>query len=118
MLGPPEFQFSDCFPLGRKFDVGVDRIHVLATRMAHEGFPHFLHDAGFHEACVEGMAKIVETEVAEPGAADGCLPGGLDPTDWSTLVGEDQPFRLRVHFEEREEPFGEWDLAGLASGSL
>ncbi len=82
--------------------MGVDGIYVLATRMAHEGLPHFLHDARFHEARVEGVAEVVKAEVAESGAANGRLPGGLDPLDRSAFEGEDQPFRLLGFFKERK----------------
>jgi len=89
-------------------------MHVFARGVAHEGLPHFLQNARFHQPAVEGVAKIVKTEVANPGAADGCLPGRLDLVDRTALVGKDETFRLPVGFEEGEEPSRDRYLAGFA----
>jgi hypothetical protein len=60
----PLLEFPDRCSLGRKFDVGVNRVDFRARRVAHERHPDFLEDARFHEAGIERVAKIVETDVA------------------------------------------------------
>jgi len=47
--------------------------------MAHERHAHVGDDAGFHQAGVEGMAKVVKAEMAEAGTLEGAQPAFPDP---------------------------------------
>ena len=90
----PGFELPDGFALHRQLDMRVEGIHVVARGMAHEGLPHVLQNARFHEARVERVAKVMKARVANTRAADGCLPGGFDPVDRTAFEGEDEAFRL------------------------
>ena len=110
----PRFELPDGFALRRELDVGIDGVYVFTRGMTHEGFPHVRHDASFHEPGVEGMAKIVETEGANLGTADGCLPGSFDFVQRTAFKGENQSVGLGLSREQIDEPRGERDLASFA----
>ena len=42
--------------------------------MTHERHADFLQDAGFHKACVKGVAEIVEAHVADTGVLQSRFP--------------------------------------------
>jgi hypothetical protein len=90
----PGFEFPDSFALHGQLDMGVEGIDFLTRGVAHEGFPHVLHNARFHEPGVEGVAKIVKAEVTDACPADRRLPGGLDLVDGTAFEGENQPRKL------------------------
>ena len=116
----PRFELPDGFALYRHLDVGVEGIDFLARGVAHEGFPHVLHDTRFHEARVERVAKIVKAAVANASPPDRRSPGGLDALDRTALVGKDQAFRVRAMqvCEEVGETRCERNLAGLPAGGF
>ena len=62
--------------------------------MSHKGFADFLHDSGFHQARVKGVAEIVEAEWSNSGAPEGRLPRGLDPMERPVMEGEDYSLGL------------------------
>ena len=64
----PLLELSDGFALHGKLNVGVGRVNFRAWGMAHERHADFLQDAGLHQAGIEGVAKVVKTEVAKLGA--------------------------------------------------
>ncbi len=86
--------------------------------MAHQRLAHFLHHSGFEKAGIAGVPEVMEARVANTRAADGSLPGGFDPVDRCALEGEDRSGCLPPGFEVLEEPFGERNLATLATGGL
>src|SRR5258706_480449 len=77
LLGVPSLKSSDGLPLDRQFYVRIDRVHVLAAGMAHEGLSDFLHDAGFHQARVEGVSEVMEAEMAIESVGHGRSPSSL-----------------------------------------
>ena len=77
----PLLQPLDGFALHRKLDVGVGRVNFRACGMAHERHADFLQDAGLHQAGVEGVAKIVKTDVAELRVFERSLPRALHDAD-------------------------------------
>ena len=60
----PLLELFDGLALHGKLDVGVGRVNFRAWGMAHERHADFLQDAGLHQAGVEGVAKIVKTDMA------------------------------------------------------
>lgn len=114
----PGFELPDGFALHRQLDVGVEGIDFVTRGVAHQGFPDVLQNTRLHEARVEGVAKIVKTEVATARSANGRLPGRFDPVDLKALEGENQAFRLFERREECREPRSERDLAGLSARGL
>ena len=64
--------------------------------MAHERHADFLQDAGLHEASVERVAEIVETDVAKSCVSQRGRPRAFDDPDWLSLVVDDQPAVLAV----------------------
>jgi len=90
----PRFELPDGFALYRHLDLRVHGIGSVARRVAHEGHPHVLDDASFHEPRVERMAKVVKADIADARAADRGFPRGFDPLDRAASVGEYQAFRL------------------------
>ena len=63
--------------------------------MAHERHADFLQDAGLHQAGVEGVAEIVETDVAELRVFKRGLPGTLHDADWLVFVVTISPLDWR-----------------------
>ena len=94
----------------------VDRIDLLARRVTHKGLSDFLHNAGFEQARVKGVAQVVEADGAQTGTAERRLPGGLDPRDRFFVEGEEQPFRLTSEAEVVEDAVGERNRTALAAG--
>ena len=64
--------------------------------MAHERHADFLQDAGLHQAGIEGVAEIMETDVAELRIFERRLPRTFYDTDWLVFVADDQAFGLAV----------------------
>ena len=61
--------------------------------MTHERHADFLQDAGLHQAGVEGVAEIVETDVADFGVFERRLPRALDDADRTALIVDDEAVR-------------------------
>jgi hypothetical protein len=70
--------------------------------MAHQGLAHFLHDTGFHQPGIEGVAQVVKTAGSDAGPAQGCFPGRLDSMNRPVLEGEDQAFVFPLLPEQAE----------------
>src|SRR5258707_960161 len=84
--------------------------------MAYQALSDFLHDAAFHQARVERVAKIVKAEVSNSRSADRPLPRRLDAVDGTPLERAEQS-RLLVFTEQVEETVRERDFTGFpASG--
>ena len=86
--------------------------------MTHERHADFLHDAGLHQAGIEGVAEIVETDVAELRVFERSLPGTLHDADRPVFVADDQSFGLAVLKQVLQQPVGERDFPRLSFGSL
>jgi hypothetical protein len=114
----PGFELVNGGAFGWQFDVGVDRLRIVAERMAHEGHADFPQDASFEQPGVEGVPQVVETAAADARPAEGGSPGSLDRADGLALEGEDQAFVLPHLPEEVEEPGGQRDLPCFAFRSL
>src|SRR5271154_1558681 len=116
----PGFELPDGIALHRHLDMGVEGIDFLARGVAHEGHPHVLHDAGFHEPGVERVAKIMEAEIADARPPDCRLPRRLDPLDRTAFEGENQAdgFLTGKPYEKLRESRGERDFAGLPARSF
>jgi len=97
--------------------MGIEGIDFFARRMTHEGLPHVLHDARFHEPGVKHVAKILETEITDAGSSDRRFPCGLNALDRTALEGEYEALRFVAANvgEDFREPRGERDLAGLSA---
>jgi len=100
----PGFKFANGFALDGSFDVRVDRVHVLAAGVSHQHLANFLQNPGFHQARVEGVAQVMEPEVAEACPSQRRLPAGLEPMNRPAIEGEDDSFRLPICFQELAEP--------------
>ena len=81
----PSFELPDGIALHRQLDMGVEGVDFLARGVTHEGFPHVLHDARFHEPGVEGVAKIVKAGITDACSSDRRFPGCLDLVDRTAL---------------------------------
>ena len=114
----PLLELSDGFALHGKLDVGVGRVNFRAWGMTHERHADFLQDAGLHQAGIEGVAEIVETDVAELRVFERSLPRTLHDADWLVFVANDQAFGLAVLKQVLQEPFGQGNLSGLPFGCL
>ena len=102
----PLLQFPDGDALGRKLDVGVGRMHFRARGMAHERHANFLQDARLHQASVEGVAEIVETDVAETGVLQRGLPRAFHDADWAVAETDDETRVLPVFEQMLVQPVG------------
>ena len=60
--------------------------------MAHERHADFLQDAGLHQAGVEGVAKIVKTDMAQRRVFKRRLPSALHDAERSAFIAKDQTF--------------------------
>ena len=79
--------------------------------MAHERLADFLHDSCFHEPRVEGVAEVVETDVAEFRVFERGLPRTLHDADWLVFVADDQACGLAVLKQVLQQPFGQGNLS-------
>src|SRR5579872_5342704 len=104
LLVDPNLEFPDGFPLSRQLDVGVRCVNFRARRMAHERHANFLQDAGLHQTRVEGMAKIVEAHMADPGVFERGFPRTLDDADLLAFVSEDNSLVAAILCEPLEQP--------------
>jgi hypothetical protein len=86
--------------------------------MSHERHPDFLEDARFHQAGVERVAEIVETDVPQLCVFKRGRPRAFDNPDRLALVVDDQAAFFPVLKQELEEPFGQRNLARLPFGRL
>jgi len=92
----PLLELSDGFALHGKLDVGVGRVNFRAWGMTHERHADFLQDAGFHQARIERVAEVVETDGAEIRVFERGLPRTLHDADWLAFVADDQSCGLAV----------------------
>ena len=102
LLVDPRFELPDRFALRRKLDVGIGRVDVFSTRMAHKRLANIRDDSGFHEPRVERMAEIMEAEIADARTADGGLPCGLWRPHRLAAVEEDQALRFGERLKKME----------------
>ena len=114
----PLLELFDGFALHGKLDVGVGSVNFRACRMAHERHANFLQDAGLHQASVEGMAKVVETDVADSCLFQCSLPRALDDADGLALVPDNDARGLLVVKQILEQPPGQRDLSRFSFRGL
>ena len=88
-------------------------MHILATGVAHERLAHLLHHAGFEQATIEAVAKVMEAVVADVGPPQRPLPARFDPMKGLLFEGEDRTGFLFVREKPVEDTLGERQLAGL-----
>ena len=60
--------------------------------MAHQRHADILNYSGLHEARVEGVAEIVDSEMAQLGALERAQPALSDPRQRLAPEGEDDSF--------------------------
>jgi hypothetical protein len=114
----PLFKPRDGVALGWRLDVGVNRVHFLAARMAHQGLADFLHHPGFEQPGVEAVAQVVEAEMPDAGLGKGGLPGPLDGFQGLVVVEENQTLRLTAFLEKHKQALGQRNLPRLTLGGL
>src|SRR5208337_4619859 len=83
--------------------------------MTHEGLSYFLHDPGFHQSGVEGVAQIVKAVVANSCPADRRRPRRFDSAQRSAFEEEHESFFLPSRREEFKETGGERDFPRLTA---
>lgn len=83
--------------------------------MTHEGLPHFLHDPGFHEPRVEGVAQIVKSVIADFRSAYSRRPCGFDPVERSAFEEEHESLFFWHRREEFKEASGDRNLPSLTA---
>ena len=86
--------------------------------MTHERHADFLQDAGLHQAGIEGVSEVVETDVAELRVFERSLPRTLHDADWFAFVADDQSFGLAVLNQILQQAVGQRDLPRLPFGCL
>ena len=60
--------------------------------MAHERHANFLQDAGLHQASVERVAEIMETDVADARISQCGFPRALDDANRAAPKADDESF--------------------------
>ena len=86
--------------------------------MAHERHANFLHDSGFHQARIEGVAKIVEADVSDSGIFQRRFPGPLNDANGPALVIKDQSLWLAMLKQMLRQAPGQGNFPGLPFGSF
>jgi len=114
LLVHPDLELRDGFALHGELDVGIGCVDGLAGGVAHEGHADLLQDARLHEPGVEGVAQVVEADVADARPPQGAAPPALDDADGLALVGDDGALALAARREEPVEAVGQRDLPRLA----
>jgi hypothetical protein len=92
----PLLELPDGFAFYRELNVCIGRVNSRAGGMAHERHANFLHDAGLHQARIEGVAKIMEANVTDPSVSEDCFPGRFYDPDRSVPVLNDKAFGLAL----------------------
>lgn len=82
--------------------------------MAHQCHADILNYSGLHEARIEGMAEIVDSEVAQLGALERAQPALSDPRQRLTPHGEDDAVFLGLLGKKPIETVCQGNLAALA----
>lgn len=77
LIVDPLIEFPDGFALGREFDVGIERVNGRTCGVPHKRHADLLQDAGLHQARVEGVAKVMKSDMADTGVLQCGLPGAL-----------------------------------------
>ena len=111
LIGDPLLEFPDGFALRRKLDVGVQGVNLRAGGVAHERHADFLQDAGLHQARVEGVAEIVETDVADSRILQRGFPRSFHDADRTAVKVDQESLGLATFKQVRVKPLGEGDLA-------
>jgi hypothetical protein len=107
----PHFELANRVAFRRKLDVGVRRVNLRTSRVAHERHADFLKDAGLHQARVEGVAEVVEANVPDSGTLERGLPRLLYEVDRAAVEIDHDAIRLLVLEEERPESVRERNLS-------
>lgn len=111
LIAHPHFELANCAALGRQFDMGINSVDFGSGRVAHQCHADFLEDAGLHEPSVEGVAEIVEADVADTGFLQSGSPRALYDVDWLAVVFDYKALGFALLPEAVAEPFGERNLA-------
>ena len=82
--------------------------------MAHQRHADFLQDAGLHEAGVEGVAKIVEADVADTCVFQRGFPRALDDADRLAAETDVDTFGLALCKQQLTEAPGQGNLAAFS----
>ena len=82
--------------------------------MAHQRHADILNYSGLHEACVEGVPEIVDSEVAQLGALECAQPALSDPRQRLAPHGEDDSVFLGLLGKKPIETVCQGNLAALA----
>lgn len=93
-------------------------MNLRASGVSHESHAHLLHDPGFHQACVKGVAEIVETDMAALGVLERRLPRALHDADRLAIELDHRPSGLPVFEQEFVEAPGKRNLAGFSFWSF
>ena len=83
--------------------MGVHRIDVFAAGVAHNCPPDFDLHTRQHQPAVEAVAEIMESVIADTGAADRCPPSGFDLANRFVVEREYQPTFFPVLPEKIEQ---------------
>jgi hypothetical protein len=86
--------------------------------MSHERHAYFLQDAGLHQARIKGVAKVVETNVADTRVLQRRLPRVLHTADGFVLMGNQEPGILAILDQHLKQPRRERNLPRFPLGSL
>jgi len=100
----PLFELSYRVALYGQLDVGVRGVDFRAWGMTHECHANFLQDLGFHQPSVEGVAEIMETDMADLRVLECSLPGAFNDPDWFALVGNHEAFGFAILQQQIVEP--------------
>ena len=106
LLADPHVELLDCFPLDGQLDMRIGGVDSRTWGMAHERHANFLQDAGLHQARVEGVTKIVKTDVAQASILERRLPSALYVLNRLAIVGKDDPTGLVVLKQVLQQPGG------------
>jgi predicted RNA-binding protein with PUA-like domain len=90
----------------------------VAERVAQEGHAHFAYDSQLEQTGVEGVAQVVEADVADSGPANRCPPAGFQVSDRFAMESENEAVRFLLFKEQAKNAVSERNLAGFALGGL
>jgi len=96
--------------------MGVGGMHAPARRMAHQVHAHFLQYAGLHEPRVEGMSKIVKSQVTNARVSEGRRPRAFHDADGTSAKADDGSLGFAPFPEIVAEPVRERNLTRFTFG--
>ena len=100
----PSIELSDGLPLQRQLDVLIAFVDV-PKGVSQKRHANLTGNRELKQSSVEGMAQVVESDIADSSPAESRLPAGFDTLDWLPCKRKDQAGILLLAGKQTEDSF-------------